>query len=180
MASHESMFDLETLLRANLGALYRYSLRLGRGSPDLAEARVLEAVARAARLAPGPPGGDRAWVFGILTDVYREREGALLAAPEAGIGDVSGGEGHLRELIQVMDQAELEIRAAWWLGSIEGFSIREIAEVLSIPEITVEARLDRAHGILGIRLYEMAGVSCVPAGDQRGGLHGCECLQPTG
>jgi hypothetical protein len=34
VSPHESTFDLEALLRENLGALYRYSLPLSRGSPD--------------------------------------------------------------------------------------------------------------------------------------------------
>jgi DNA-directed RNA polymerase specialized sigma24 family protein len=155
--------NLEELLRENLGMLYRYSLRLACGSADLAEELLMEAVVRAAR-SPGTMAGvaaDRAWLLGLLTDVHRERGTGDLERPNQRCTPAIPGEESSVGLVRVMDGADFETRAAWWLGVIEGLGIREVSQVLEIPEESVKARLERAQGMLRAKLYELACAASV-------------------
>lgn len=155
--------NLEELLRENLGMLYRYSLRLACGSADLAEELLMEAVVRAAR-SPGTVAGvaaDRAWLLGLLTDVHRERETDEWPRPNRRCESAVPGEETSVVLVRLMDGADFETRAAWWLGVIEGLGAREVSQVLEIPEESVMARLERAQRMLRAKLYELACAASV-------------------
>ncbi len=154
--------NLEKLIRENLAVLYRYSLRLARGRPDLAEEHLLEAVGRAAEssgvMAATAP--DRAWFLGLLTDIGREREAEYLQQPNRPTGSGECGDEYFEGLVRIMDGVDLETRAAWWLGVIEGLGIGEVSQVLELPEAQVEARLERAQGMLRGRLYDLSCAAC--------------------
>ena len=88
-------------------------------------------------------GAFRAWVSRILVnecyDILR-RSGKVIYVEELPEGEApeSGGDPELRELIMKMDDI---YRMPIVLFYIEGFSIREISDILRIPEGTVKSRL---------------------------------------
>ena len=65
-------------------------------------------------------------------------------------GRASEADDHLlsREVRERMRNLSPTFREALWLFVVEGLSIREIAEILSIPEATVKTRIHRAKAQL--------------------------------
>ncbi len=63
-----------------------------------------------------------------------------------------------REVRDRMRSLSPTFREALWLFVVEGLSIREIAEILSIPEATVKTRIHRAKAQLRDQLNPAGGV----------------------
>lgn len=63
-----------------------------------------------------------------------------------------------REVRDQMRNLSPTFREALWLFVVEGLSIREIAEILSIPEATVKTRIHRAKAQLRDQLNPSGGV----------------------
>ena len=88
-------------------------------------------------------GAFRAWVSRILVnecyDILR-RSGKVIYVEELPEGEApdNGGDPELRELIMKMNDI---YRMPIVMFYIEGFSIREISDILRIPEGTVKSRL---------------------------------------
>lgn len=165
-----------------LDALYRTALRMTK-DPDEAADLVQETYIRALRFRHQfTPGTNlKAWLFRILTNtfinLYRRKrarpqftdvEGldeyvlynrmAELQSPTSGtdperevLDSVMDG-----EVKQALDDLPEHFRTAVVLADIEGFSYREIAEILHIPIGTVMSRLHRGRRFLQRRLYEHA------------------------
>ena len=144
-------------------SLYAAALRMTRNPAD-AEDLVQETYLRALRsfgnYAPGT--NVRAWLFTILhrarVDALR-RGGRRLATVELQEGDgpaspapqesfVLGG---LERAIGALPEA---LRSAVLLRDVEGFSYREIAEILEVPVGTVMSRLHRGRAALRVALGE--------------------------
>ena len=79
-------------------------------------------------------------------------------------GKASDAEDHLlhREVRERMKTLSPTFREALWLFVVEGLSIREIAEILEIPEATVKTRIHRAKAQLREQLNP-SGVAHVMA-----------------
>ena len=156
----------------HLDALYNTALRLARNAQD-AEALVQETYLKAYRAyAQFTPGTNlKAWLFKILKNTfineYRRRQAAPREsdfaaieenfeseiAPEAG-GKIKNPEEEALErafdenVQRALDGLPPDYRMAVLLADIEGFSYKEVAEILEIPVGTVMSRLYRGRRLL--------------------------------
>jgi len=161
--------DFERQALPFLDSLYNTARRLARNAED-AEDLVQETYLKAYRsFDQFTPGTNlKAWLFRILKNtfinLYRKRqaappEGDFLAIEEGFEGQVrddAGGriptpeeealEGSLDENVQrALDGLAPDYRMAVVLADLEGFSYKEIAEILEIPVGTVMSRLYRGR-----------------------------------
>ena len=172
-------FESEAL--SFLDALYRTALRMTRSEAE-AEDLVQETYIRAFRFrAQFTPGTNlKAWLFRILTNTFineYRRKAARPDTTEHDDVDESILYRHMREVspgssspdpeAEVIDNAlSSEVKEALealpekfrttLLLDVEGFSYKEIAEMLEIPIGTVMSRLHRGRKILQRRLYDVA------------------------
>ena len=177
MASDE--FEVEAL--RHLDALYRTALRMTRSEAD-AEDLVQETYIRAFRFRDQFTLGTnmKAWLFRILTNTFINTYRRKTAQPEVtdleGIDEFSlyrrmaddraastspDPEAELLNSVvdtEVTDALEAlpEKFRTTVLLDVEGFSYKEIAEMLSIPIGTVMSRLHRGRKFLQKRLYDLA------------------------
>jgi RNA polymerase sigma-70 factor (ECF subfamily) len=158
--------------------LYSAALRMTRNPSD-AEDLVQETFLRAYRGFGGFTEGTnlKAWLYRILTNTFintyrrKKREPQTVLDDElpdwylyerlgAGGGAVASAESTVLEAIPDEDvKAALEalpegFRMAVWLADVEGFSYKEIAEIMDIPIGTVMSRLHRGRKALEKRLWE--------------------------
>ena len=172
-------FESEAL--SFLDALYRTALRMTRSEAE-AEDLVQETYIRAFRFrAQFTPGTNlKAWLFRILTNTFINEYRRKAARPDTTeLDDVDESilYRHMREVspgssspdpeAEVIDNAlSSEVKEALealpekfrttLLLDVEGFSYKEIAEMLEIPIGTVMSRLHRGRKILQRRLYDVA------------------------
>lgn len=187
-------FETEAL--SFLDALYRTALRMTRSEAD-AEDLVQETYIRAFRFRDQfTPGTNlKAWLFRILTNTfinsYRRRrsqpeftelddvdEFSLYRRMSGGAGATASRDPETEFLATVVDTevkdalAELpEKFRSVVLLDVEGFSYKEIAEMLGIPIGTVMSRLHRGRKFLQKRLYDLAqerGIAAVRTAPQKG------------
>ncbi len=177
MASDE--FEAEAL--RHLDALYRTALRMTRSEAD-AEDLVQETYIRALRFREQFTLGTnmKAWLFRILTNTFINTYRRKTAQPEVtdleGIDEFSlyrrmaddraassspDPEAELLNSVvdtEVTDALEAlpEKFRTTVLLDVEGFSYKEIAEMLGIPIGTVMSRLHRGRKFLQKRLYDLA------------------------
>ncbi len=177
MASDE--FEAEAL--RHLDALYRTALRMTRSEAD-AEDLVQETYIRAFRFREQFTLGTnmKAWLFRILTNTFINTYRRKAAQPEVtdleGVDEFSlyrrmaddraassspDPEAELlnrvvdTEVTDALEELPEKFRTTVLLD-VEGFSYKEIAEMLSIPIGTVMSRLHRGRKFLQKRLYDLA------------------------
>lgn len=177
MASDE--FEAEAL--RHLDALYRTALRMTRSEAD-AEDLVQETYIRAFRFREQFTLGTnmKAWLFRILTNTFINTYRRKTAQPEVtdleGVDEFSlyrrmaddraassspDPEAELlnsvvdTEVTDALEALPEKFRTAVLLD-VEGFSYKEIAEMLGIPIGTVMSRLHRGRKFLQKRLYDLA------------------------
>jgi RNA polymerase sigma-70 factor, ECF subfamily len=163
-------------------SLYSAALRMTRNPSD-AEDLVQETYLRAYRGFGSFEQGTnlKAWLYRILTNTFINRYRAAKRRPdETDLAEVEdfylyrrlGGLEGARasrsaedELLDVLTEDEVreaveslpeQFRLAVLLADVEGFSYKEIAEILDIPIGTVMSRLHRGRRGLQKRLYEFA------------------------
>jgi RNA polymerase sigma-70 factor (ECF subfamily) len=171
-------FETEAL--SFLDALYRTGLRMTRSEAD-AEDLVQETYIRAFRHRDQfTPGTNlKAWLFRILTNTFINSYRRKSSQPETteldkveetalyrqmSQGPASSSSQPEREVVDNMVDSKVkealedlpEIFRSVVLLDVEGFSYREIAEMLEIPIGTVMSRLHRARRSLQKRLYDLA------------------------
>ena len=162
--------------------LYSAALRMTRNQAD-AEDLVQETYLRAYRGFEGFAAGTnlRAWLFRILTNTYintyrarqrRPQESDLadveelylyrrLGSLDAVLGNRSA-EDTLMDMLtddevkQALEDLPENFRLPVLLADVEGFSYREIAEMLDIPIGTVMSRLHRGRKAMQKALYDYA------------------------
>ena len=168
----EERAEFEAAAMPYLDALYNTALRLARNAQD-AEDLVQETYLKAYRAyAQFTPGTNlKAWLFKILKNTfineYRRRQAAPREsdfaaieenfeseiAPEAG-GKIKNPEEEALErafdenVQRALDALPPDYRMAVLLADIEGFSYKEVAEILEIPVGTVMSRLYRGRRLL--------------------------------
>jgi len=167
----------EALLANHLDALYRTALRLCSARTADAEDLLQEAALRAFRKFSSlrEPAAARAWLFTVLVRTHLNRlraarsrgetlesdmdlgafEEALAAwSPSPGplelVMNRQLGERIARALAELPDDLRLVVT----LVDVEGFTQREAAAILGVPEGTVASRLFRARQALRERLAE--------------------------
>jgi RNA polymerase sigma-70 factor (ECF subfamily) len=168
----EERVEFETAAMPFLDSLYNTALRLARNAQD-AEDLVQETYLKAYRAyAQFTPGTNlKAWLFKILKNTfineYRKRQSVppesdfaaieesfeSELAPEAG-GQIKNPEEEALEVAfdenvqRALDALPADYRMAVLLADIEGFSYKEVAEILDIPVGTVMSRLYRGRKLL--------------------------------
>lgn len=172
-------FETEAL--SFLDALYRTALRMTRSEAE-AEDLVQETYIRAFRFRHQfTPGTNlKAWLFRILTNTFINQYRRKAARPETTelddveesilyrhMRDVSPGSSSPDPEAELIDSTlSSEVKEALealpekfrttLLLDVEGFSYKEIAEMLDIPIGTVMSRLHRGRKFLQKRLYDVA------------------------
>ena len=163
-----------------MSALYSAALRMTRNPSD-AEDLVQETYLRAYRGFGGFKEGTnlKAWLYKILTNTFintyrakkrRPSESDLEDVEElylyhrlGGLEAVAAGRSAEDQVLEHVTEAEVkealeslpeQFRIAVLLGDVEGFSYKEIAEILDIPIGTVMSRLHRGRKALQKRLYD--------------------------
>ena len=163
-----------------LDQLYGAALRMTRNAAD-AEDVVQEAYAKAfAAFHQFKPGTNlKAWLYRILTNTYINSYRKKQRQPQEGFGEdiedwqLARAEQHtstgLRSaemdaldrmpdsaVTDAMAQLSPDFRMAVYLADVEGFSYKEIAEIMGTPIGTVMSRLNRARTQLRGMLAEHA------------------------
>jgi RNA polymerase sigma-70 factor (ECF subfamily) len=172
-------FESEAL--SFLDALYRTALRMTRSEAE-AEDLVQETYIRAFRFRQQfTPGTNlKAWLFRILTNTFINQYRRKAARPDTTelddveesilyrhMRDVSPGSASPDPEAELIDSTlSSEVKDALeslpekfrttLLLDVEGFSYKEIAEMLDIPIGTVMSRLHRGRKFLQKRLYDVA------------------------
>ncbi len=180
-AVRERQERLEIEALTHLDALYRTGLRLSR-SPQDAEDLVQETFLNAFRSLDRFEEGTnlRAWLFRILNNAFISQYRRRKRRPSSSIEDVTeyylydhlaeGGaapkpDNPEREVLerigdervlQALEELPVEFRQVELLADVEGFSYREIADILGIPIGTVMSRLYRGRRRLQKLLWQEA------------------------
>ncbi len=173
--------EFEATALVHLDALYGAAHRLTRNPRD-AEDLVQETVLRAYRFWDGfqKDSNCKAWLFKILTNTFinhyqkqkrgREVLGAAMAEQEATDGvlfheqaesqrdpeDLLLNHTVSEDVVRALTSLSPEFRLAVVLCDIEGFSYKEIAEIMECPVGTVMSRLYRGRRLLKESLYDFA------------------------
>jgi RNA polymerase sigma-70 factor (ECF subfamily) len=150
---------LAALLRAHFGTVRRFVRRFG--VPDAASDDAAQEVfiVAARRLREIEPGGERAYLYGVALRVAANARRALAnqreqpssavlarAVSDAPEPDAQLETKRLRALLdEVLDMLPEDLRTAFVLFELEGFSVPEIAELCGIPQGTAASRLRRAR-----------------------------------
>ncbi len=166
----------------HMPSLYSAALRMTRNPAD-AEDVVQETYLKAFRGFGSFREGTnlKAWLYRILTNTFINRYRKQQRRPdESSLDDVEdfflyrrlgglegarAGRSAEDELLEVFGESEVkeaveslseQFRLAVLLADVEGFSYKEIAEILDVPVGTVMSRLHRGRKGLQKRLYEFA------------------------
>jgi RNA polymerase sigma-70 factor (ECF subfamily) len=174
-----SRADFEREALPHLPALFSAAVRLTRNERD-AEDLVQDAMLRAYRFFDTFQAGTncKAWLFRILTNVFRnryrerEREREILgeaessdanleqftAGTEAGRDVESALLGRLvsEDVERALSQIPQDFRLVVILADLEDFSYKEIADIVECPAGTVMSRLFRGRKLLQRLLYDYA------------------------
>ncbi len=165
-----------------MDSLYGAAMRMTRNASD-AEDLVQETYLKAFRGFGGFQEGTnlKAWLYRILTNTYiniyrskkrrpdetdlAEVEDLYLYRRLGGLEAATVGRSAEDELLDLFTEAEVKeaiealpenFRMAVLLADVEGFSYKEIAEILDVPIGTVMSRLHRGRKGLQKQLYEFA------------------------
>ncbi len=161
-------------------SLYTAALRMTRNPAD-AEDLVQDTYLKAYRAFESFQEGTnlKAWLYRILTNTFINTYRAKKRRPEesdiddveqlylyrrlGGLEGAQSGRSAEEEVLDHFTEADIkeaveslpeQFRLAVLLGDVEGFSYKEIAEILDVPIGTVMSRLHRGRRALQKRLYE--------------------------
>src|SRR5438309_11139327 len=178
-------------------SLYTAAVRMTRNAAD-AEDLVQETYLKAYRGFGGFQEGTnlKAWLYRILTNTYINTYRAKKRRPEesdiedvedlymyrrlGGLEGATAGRSAEDQVLEHFTESEIkealeslpeQFRIAVLLGDVEGFSYKEIAEILDIPIGTVMSRLHRGRRALQKRLYEF-GRQRGLIGEREGSVYG--------
>jgi RNA polymerase sigma-70 factor, ECF subfamily len=157
----QSEQEFERIVMPETARLLRFALRLTR-NPQAAEDLVQETLLNAWRgfrqFRSG--AGVRPWLFRILVNAFYGlgRKTRLEVVPLEDAGARSTVIDKL-EMAQALDALPVDQRTVLLLGVVEGFTCREVSEILSIPIGTVMSRLSRAREALRQKLAPVRGVA---------------------
>jgi RNA polymerase sigma-70 factor, ECF subfamily len=140
--------EFERVAMPHTPGLLRFALRLTRDSfaaEDLVQETLLSAWRGFAQFETGT--NVRAWLFRILINAFhaqhRKQQSTLILTPDLRSASPSPLES--LSVLQALEQLSAEQRTVLLLALGEGFTCREIANILAIPMGTVMSRLGRAR-----------------------------------
>ena len=147
--------EFEDVALPHAAALLRYALRLA-GEKARAEDLVQETLLSAWRNFQQFTRGTncKAWLFRILTNFHYKQVRRIFQRPEVGVDDHSFRLASpekvsvSQEMREAFARLTSEHQQVLHLAVIEGFEVREIAELLQLPQGTVMSRLSRARASL--------------------------------
>ncbi|MEP6625694.1 MAG: sigma-70 family RNA polymerase sigma factor [Acidimicrobiia bacterium] len=179
-----------------MSGLYAAALRMTRNPSD-AEDLVQETYLRAYRGFNGFKAGTnlKAWLYKILTNTFINTYRAKQRRPQqetlddvedfylyrriGGLEAVAAERGPEAEVLDSIPDASIkealedlpeQFRMAVLLADVEGFSYKEIAEIMEVPIGTVMSRLHRGRKQLQTRLWDLATErGLVPSGSTPAG-----------
>ncbi|HEX2041562.1 MAG TPA: sigma-70 family RNA polymerase sigma factor [Acidimicrobiales bacterium] len=174
----KATFTAQTM--EHMPSLYTAALRMTRNPAD-AEDLVQDTYLKAYRAFDSFQEGTnlKAWLYRILTNTFINSYRAKKRRPEesdiddveqlylyrrlGGLEGAQSGRSAEEEVLDHFTEADVkdaveslpeQFRLAVLLGDVEGFSYKEIAEILDVPIGTVMSRLHRGRRALQKRLYE--------------------------
>ncbi|MDR1833976.1 MAG: sigma-70 family RNA polymerase sigma factor [Propionibacteriaceae bacterium] len=158
-----------------LNPLYGMAMRLTHNpadAEDLVQETMLKAFAAFHQFKPGT--NLKAWLFRILTNAFNDRYQKAKRTPEIGGAEIEDWQlakaaqhdsSGLRSaehdaldrvpdsaVTQAMHELPEEYRTAVYLADVDGFSYKEIAQIMETPIGTVMSRLNRGRTILRKKL----------------------------
>jgi RNA polymerase sigma-70 factor (ECF subfamily) len=155
--------EFERVAMPHTRSLLRFALRLTHNSfsaEDLVQETLLLAWRGFHQFESG--SNARAWLFRILINAFNMQNRkagpslpALALTP--GFHGPSDSNFESLEVMQAVDRLAPDHRAVLLLAVIEGFTCREIAEILTIPIGTVMSRLSRAREAMRESLSPRSG-----------------------
>ena len=179
-SSHKNQTEFESVALEHVDALYASALRMTRSAKD-AEDLVQDTYLKAFRFFESFEKGTniKAWLFKILTNTFinkyrrkvKEKEMAEAPAEDIMLDRFISAErvNELQapeqsffnkllsdEVVEALDQVPVDFRMVVILADIQGFSYKDIAEIVGCPVGTVMSRLFRGRRILQKHLYNYA------------------------
>jgi RNA polymerase sigma-70 factor (ECF subfamily) len=172
-SAEERKKEFEEVALQYMDPLYSAALRLARDESE-AQDLVQDAYLRAYRFFNKFEKGTnfKAWLFKILKNIYinkYRRESKKPQMVDVSRVEISGGLTAVAtpedeifdkllddDTMAAMDSLSEEFRLAIILSDLEGFSYKEVAEILDCPIGTVMSRLHRGRRLLRNSLYEYA------------------------
>jgi RNA polymerase sigma-70 factor (ECF subfamily) len=155
--------EFERVALPHSGSLLRFALRVTRdrsSAEDLVQETLLLAWRGFHRFEVGT--NVRAWLFRILINTFhtqnrkaRSAVPALVLTPE--IHAISDSSAESLAVAQALDRLGADHRTVLMLAVVEGFTCREIAEILNVPIGTVMSRLSRAREAMREALAPLGG-----------------------
>ncbi len=157
--------EFERVLLPHAPRLLRFALRLTQdrfSAEDLVQETLLLAWRGFHQFEEGTNA--RAWLFRILINSFHGQKRKARMSPEAvalthELPLVSSSAAGSLELVQALDRLGSPQRAALLLAAVEGFTCREIADILGVPVGTVMSRLSRAREAMRAMLSPREKVS---------------------
>jgi len=143
--------EFERVALVHTPVLLRFAVRLTRdrfSAEDLVQETLLLAWRGFGQFAEGTNA--RAWLFRILMNCIRGQHRKTRAAAPVVVltPDVRATSASIDdsvEVLQALDRLGADHREALLLAVVEGFTCREMSEILSVPMGTVMSRLSRAR-----------------------------------
>jgi len=136
--------------------LLRFARRLTKdaaGAEDLVQETLLKSWRNFRQFQPG--SNARAWLYRILLNSFYEQGRKIRAFPApaaAAVMNTAVMKMERLEIDQALQSLPLEQRTVLLLGVVEGFTCREMSEILAVPIGTVMSRLSRARQSLREKL----------------------------
>jgi RNA polymerase sigma-70 factor (ECF subfamily) len=153
--------DFERVVLPHTRSLLRFALRLAGDSfhaEDLVQETLLLAWRGFGRFEPGTNA--HAWLFQILMNLFRqerrkERPSFATETLAQAVPATQPSSLESAEVMQAFERLGSERRTVLLLAAVEGFTCREIAEIIGVPIGTVMSRLSRAREAMRELLSEV-------------------------